>query len=305
MNKILEELTDILQKTQGGLREAIKQTTHMEVIGKGYMIYSKSDIPKPMLCVHLDTINTHRDKIKINPKRDFEYDENLGILGLTKDSKLTCLGGDDRAGVWIALAMIDYMEASGDYKYDVGFFEDEEIGCLGSTSYHKDIKEIGINTTCYIGLDRKSGKGAQEVALYGDDNQELVSVFNKLGYVTDMGSVTDASNLSGDVACVNLSVGYDNEHTSSEVLYLHCMVDTLEKLKALKLPTENFAVEYDHFYDNDPWSAQYACGSVGGLSDWYTDELEEENEIMRGALKALDIDVDTLLKVSKGHLYDV
>lgn len=292
MNKIIEEITDILQKTQGGLREHIKLQVPMSIMGNGFMIYKKDDTPKPMLCVHLDTINTHYSKGKIVPARDFDYDENLGILGVAKDSKLSCLGGDDRAGVWIALAMIDYMEASKDFKYDIGFFEDEEVGCLGSTAYGAFLKENPDlnNATCYIGLDRKSGKGVQEVALYGDDNKELTNIFKGLGYTVDMGSVTDASNLSGTIACVNLSVGYDNEHTKDEVLYVYCMLDTLEKLKGLELPNEDFEADYDHFYDTDPWSFRMDTGE-----DWYQQELEEENELLKAALVALGVDVEQLL----------
>jgi hypothetical protein len=295
MNKILEEITDILAKPQGALKDSIKKTVTMETVGKTYMIYSKSDAPKPMLCVHLDTINTHRPKCKIIPTRDFEYDENLGILGLTKHSPLACLGGDDRAGVWIALAIIDYMEASGDYKFDVGFFDDEEVGCNGSTEFSNDRKALGYDTTCYIGLDRKSSKGVQEVALYGDDNRELIKVFNDLGYESDMGSVTDASNLSGEVACVNLSVGYNNEHTPSEILYLHCMIDTLEKLKALELKPEPYLADYDHFYDSYSYGYKYNSND-----EWYTEELEEENAILKSALEALNVDVATLLSGHKG-----
>lgn len=292
MNKVVGEVIGILQKTQGGLMEFLKLNVEMSIITNDYMIYSKSDTPKPMLCVHLDTINTHGNKCKIKPERDFEYDEHLGILGLTKNSPLKCLGGDDRAGVWIALELINYMESSGDYKYDVGFFKDEEVGCKGSTVYASEIDIHSINTTCYIGLDRKSTKGVQEVALYGDDNKELTEIFNDLGYVTDMGSITDASNLSGDVACVNLSVGYDNEHTKSEVLYIYSMLDTLEKLRTLELPPFKFVVDYDHFYAVYPWEDEY---STGDLNSWYTDELEEENEILRSALTALGVDVDELL----------
>ncbi len=293
MNKVLEEITNILQQTQGGLKETIKTKVPMSIVSdEGYMIYCRNDKPKPMLCVHLDTINTHRPKCKIKPQRDFEYDENLGILGLSKKSPLSCLGGDDRAGVWIALKMIAYMEASGDYKYDVGFFDDEEIGCHGSTAYNNNIKDSHANTTCYIGLDRKSTNGIQEVALYGNDNKELTELFNSLGYVTDMGSITDASNLAGDVACVNLGVGYDNEHTSSEVLYLHCMVDTLEKLKALEIKPEPYLADYDHFYEVNPWTYDYN-------EDWYQEELEEENRVLREALESLNIDVDKLLRKDK------
>ena len=291
MDKVVAEVVDILVQTQEDLKVYIKNKVTPNISGDGFMIYAKGDTkaPKPMLCVHLDTINTHQAALEhpIDIGKNYYYDENLKVLGLTPKTSLACLGGDDRAGVWIALAMIDYMEASGDYKYDIGFFNDEEIGCHGSTAYKKTIHKP--NTTCYIGLDRKSTQGEQEVALYGDDNKELIKIFTDLGYPVDMGSITDASNLSGVLACVNLSVGYDNEHTPREVLYLKCMLDTLENLKKAEFEPEMYPVTFDYFYDTNIW------GDTTGAESGYLSDLEEENIILREALEALKVDVDTLL----------
>jgi hypothetical protein len=295
MNKIIEEITGLLSHTQRTLRQHITDTVDLKVTEFGYMIYSKTDVPKPMLCVHLDTINSHRDLITpIDAIKDFEYDSNLCILGLATNSKLACLGGDDRAGVWIALAIIEYMETTGDYKYDIGFFEDEEIGCRGSSAYSKNIGKVtDVNTSCYIGLDRKSTGGVQEMALYGDDNSALTEVFNILGYETSMGSVTDASNLAGTVACCNLSIGYDNEHTTSEVLYIHCMIDTLEKLKALELDAPVYPPDYDHYSSTTLY--EYNADGYGFSYPGYIDELEEENEILKESLRGLGVAVESLL----------
>ena len=299
MKNTLTEIIGILRQTQGGLRESIKTQIKPHHVGNGYMIYTHDSRPKPMLCVHLDTINTHAEKCKIKPDRDYEYDENLNILGLSKESPLHCLGGDDRAGVWIALKIISYMEETGNYKYDVGFFEDEEIGCKGSSLFNIDVDMFELNTTCYIGLDRKSTNGVQELALYGDDNKDLIEIFTDLGYPTDMGSITDASNLSGKVACVNLSIGYDHEHTKKEVLHINCMEDTLNTLKIARFRPLPYEADFDFYFDTNPWSARYVMEM--DTPDWCIEELEEENEILKACLKSMNVDVEALLQKAKTY----
>jgi di/tripeptidase len=219
-------IEEVLKFSQEELFELLKYKADI-VCEDNYLIYSKSSSPKPMLCVHLDTINTHEKK-KVTVDL-LNVDNRKIIVG---HQSMACLGADDRAGVWIAMKVIDYMESTGDYKYDIGFFCDEEIGGLGSANYDVSL----CNTTAYIGLDRRSPGGLQEVALYGNDNDDLNKVFTDLGYSIANGSFTDASNISTDcdIACVNLSVGYDNEHTRKEVLYLDCMYNTLNNILNIK-----------------------------------------------------------------------
>jgi hypothetical protein len=264
--------------SQDELEEHIKETVPNITISEGCMVYSTDDSFKPMLCVHLDTINTHYAPGEILPE-DFEYDETLNVLGVNPNSKLSCLGGDDRAGVWIALQIINYMELTGNYNYNVGFFRDEEIGCIGSEAYLKS-KDFIENTTCYLGLDRKSTQGTQEIALYGNDNQELIDVFTELGYAVEMGSITDAAVLAtDDVACLNLSVGYDNEHTKNEVLHLDCMFDTFAKIKDLEL----YGSYPSDVIDTNPWDYSYE------------DSVYEDNEILTAFLENLGYNVDEIL----------
>ena len=295
-NNKLYSIGNILRYTQEDLVALVYGlVSKPKVVGDGFTIIGRGNKPKPMLCVHLDTINTHYSKKGLY-EYDIMYDTSKDMLKLTPDSKASCLGGDDRAGVWIALQMLADMLPETEWKYDIGFFTDEEIGCIGSTHYStylRDYAPNNINTTCYIGLDRKAGNGLHEIATYGYDNESLISAFVSLGYTPEYGSVTDASNLAGEVACINLSVGYDNEHTNVEVLYLSCMKYTLEALKRVELEDKYYEVEEDTYDDGWPFK-DYDDDDMIAMN--YITELEEENSKLKDILQAMGVDADSLLK---------
>ena len=192
----------------------------------------------PLICIHLDTINTHK-KTKLKTD-DLIIDGD--IISLSPRARAVCLGGDDRAGVYIALQLIKAKK-----PFAFGFFKDEEIGCLGSSSLSSYINSLD-NITAFIGLDRR---GADEEAIYGHDNKELINIFESKGYIEAVGSVTDASKLSAlsnkGLACVNLSVGYYNEHTKKEILNTTAMNRTLKVLKNLDISLFNkpFKAEFN------------------------------------------------------------
>ena len=295
-NNKLYSIGNILRYTQEDLVTLVYGlVSKPKALGDGYTIIGRGNKPKPMLCVHLDTINTHYFQKGLY-EHDIMYDTSKDMLKLTPDSKASCLGGDDRAGVWIAIQMLADMLPETEWKYDIGFFTDEEIGCIGSTHYStylRDYAPNNINTTCYIGLDRKSGKGLHEIATYGYDNESLISAFVSLGYTPEYGSVTDASNLAGEVACINLSVGYDNEHTNVEVLYLSCMKYTLEVLKRVELEDKYYEAEEDIYDDGWPFK-DYDDDDMIAMN--YIAELEEENSKLKDILQAMGVDADSLLK---------
>ena len=274
----MNNIKGLLTATQNQLYKFISETFMTVDLTTDYIIYKgKADLsePLPMLCVHLDTINTVNDSEHLLKLEDIVTDGN--ILSLSPKSMAHCLGGDDRAGLWIALNLIKYMESTGDFKYRIGFFTDEEIGGIGSGSF-KGISDL-YNTTCYIGLDRRSPNGSHEVAYYDYKNEELLGIFEDLGYSRGVGSFTDASNLSNsNIACCNLSVGYDNEHTTKEVLYLDAMNHTLEVLKELKLPSKVFVPEEVDLYSYD----EYYSDGLDLIRE--IDRLEYENDLLRDAL---------------------
>jgi hypothetical protein len=174
----------------------------------------------PLICCHLDTVSP----VKPLPPDIITAKDTLS---LDPRSKALCLGADDRAGVWIALQLLDY--------YNVGCFHGEEKGCLGSTAYAK----TRPRHCCYIGVDRR---GSDELATYGYDNPTLLDLFSQ--YQQTRGSFTDCSALAGitDKPCLNLSVGYQNEHTRQEILDLDAMYQTLHTLQSVYIPTKNYPI---------------------------------------------------------------
>lgn len=211
------------------------------------MNHNPNDL-KPMLCVHLDTVDTHTPNPKGKdfalPNEAIDFDHESKIYSI-KPGYNYVLGADDRAGLWVVLRILADKDLYDKYSY--GFFFDEEIGGIGSSDYRKDYKDYEAGVSAFIGLDRR---GVDQVATYGSDNAELLQHFLDMGYKEASGSFTDASNLSHTVACVNISVGYDNEHSSMETLNVHGMNGALATLQTLykNISGKVYAVE-DNYYD--------------------------------------------------------
>lgn len=230
--------------------------------------------PKPMLCIHVDTINTHcpdKEKVIIEKlQQEINYNKQTKTYSLppTASKEIGCLGGDDRAGLWIVLKLLNSIKDV--YKYfSFGIFFDEEVGGKGSTTYKKDYPNYEKGVKCFIGLDRRHN---DEVALYGYDNDDLIGIFEKLGYKRASGSFTDASNLSNKKACLNLSVGYDNEHTIYETLDMNGVYNTYDVLCDIALfnyiPDEEYIADDTHY---DDWSYNPNLYSSGYVTPYLCD----------------------------------
>lgn len=220
-----------------------------KVVKDKYIILKKDNKVKPMLCVHLDTVNTHSKCGDLLPDKDI-IDFNEGFM-LKPNTTYSCLGADDRSGVYMVLE--HYEELLN--KYHIGVFCDEEIGGLGSY----ELTEL-TDVSCFIGLDRE---GSMEVATYGSDNKELIELFVSRGFKQMRGSFTDASVLAKthNKPCVNLSVGYYNQHRENEYVLFKDMEDTLNCILNVDLvfkedyPIETNNKQFDnsnrHLYDYD------------------------------------------------------
>lgn len=258
-------LSEILHRTQNSLfNYVLKYTQRYEdaymkvVIDKKWILMIPRGVDAfPLLTCHLDVVGD--DRAMKYRKKKYNIDSNY-VVSLTDDDKkhFSCLGGDDRCGVSIACGLIPK-----NLGYGFLFTTDEEIGGLGVKSFvdsmivnRDDTYDITKDITCIISLDRRSPKGEDEVATYGYDNKELLKVFTDRGYTEGMGSYTDCVDISEayNIACVNLSVGYDNEHTTSEVIYLYNMYHTFnvlnDKQLVLELTKDTYKAEVSDYYDD-------------------------------------------------------
>ena len=169
-----------------------------------------------LVCAHTDTVWS----------KAVDVVENKGVFRSKRPG--TGIGGDDRCGIWVAAKALP----RSDGPVALALFDGEEIGALGSRSFVEARPDI--RPGFLIGLDRR---GFQEVVYYGN----ATSAFKKAvsGALADhsegMGSFSDVSHMAPamGVCCVNLSVGFHEEHTPSEYAVMADMEEAADSLTVL------------------------------------------------------------------------
>jgi hypothetical protein len=169
------------------------------------------------------------------------------------------LGADDRAGVYSIVQIIK----SG-YRPTIIFTTDEEKGCLGALELVKDIPEAPTELKYIIQLDRR---GSNDCVFYDCINEEFEVYVESFGFVTNFGSFSDISVLcpSWKVAGVNLSIGYYNEHSEVELLYVGQMIETTRKVVKM-LKDADKAETYE--YIEDPTAKWWSKSSTITMPEW-------------------------------------
>lgn len=136
------------------------------------------------------------------------------------------LGGDDRAGVYAIIQIIE-----NGYRPSIVFTTDEELCCLGAQAL---IEKKPIcpfkNLKAIIELDRQ---GKKDMVFYGCRNSSFKKYIKNYDFIFKKGSFSDISILAPawDVAAVNLSIGYEDEHSPLEILHIDWLEETIKKVK--------------------------------------------------------------------------
>lgn len=186
------------------------------VIATNDYVFAKGEVPV-MLVSHLDTV--HRSL----PSQVF-YDRDEGVIWSPQG-----IGGDDRCGVYSILSIICDKAKNKQKLPSVIFTTQEEVGCVGAKKAAKELvdKVKGINFL--IELDRK---GYDDAVFYSCDNPEFEKFVLGYGFKKQIGSVSDISQLSPawGMASVNFSTGVYNCHTTSEIIYVDEMMETIDKV---------------------------------------------------------------------------
>jgi hypothetical protein len=212
----------IAQSTQNDLIEYLSPRI-LERYGKDNVdlnsdyLFARGDLPI-LLVAHLDTVH------KSLPTKMY-YDSDQGIIWSPQG-----IGGDDRCGVYGLLALSDYFYRNGGKMPSVLFTTFEETGCVGAGKASTKIQDSFISRIKYIiELDRR---GENDCVFYQCGNTEFQKMVETYGFKTAIGSFSDIGKLcpSWDIAGVNLSSGYDNEHTTYETINVNWLMATLEKV---------------------------------------------------------------------------
>lgn len=191
--------------------------------GDGYL-FAIGQIPV-LVTAHMDTV--HKDLVKkVNTTK---------YKGKTYINSPQGIGGDDRCGIWVILELL-----KKGYRPYVLFCEDEEIGRVGAKKFCKtELKEILKECKYFIELDRK---GYNEAVFYDCGNEGFQKyICDTTGFELDYGSYSDISELSPetDIASVNISVGYYDQHTLKEIVVYEEMANTVSVVEKLFADIDN------------------------------------------------------------------
>ena len=188
---------------------------------KGSYLYAKGNIPV-LLCAHFDTVHFAKPTLAT-----LLHDQEKDVMWCPDG-----IGGDDRCGVF---SILEILEAG--YLPHVVFSWDEEIGGVGATKLTQDIENRfgNVITNSFneinfaIQFDRK---GFGEAVYYYLDSPEFEEYINSFGFKTELGSYTDICEYCPEFgfAGVNISAGYINEHTTSEMIFIDEMENSIHKV---------------------------------------------------------------------------
>ena len=212
-NKRFESLCAVSQMDlKAKLKRELNRTGRYVESGDGYL-YCAGILPI-LITAHMDTV--HKELPKEIVYKDGTISSPQGI------------GGDDRCGIYMA------MEILKEIPCYVIFFEDEEIGGVGSDKFTKTelCKTLKSQMRYVIELDRK---GNNDAVFYSCDNQEFTDFITEEFWKEDWGTFSDICYICPalDTAGVNLSCGYYKAHTTEEYVVLSEMETAIEEVKKL------------------------------------------------------------------------
>lgn len=223
---------NILMNTQkellSRLPKILKQFKYNNIINTRNYIYAEGDIPV-LLVAHLDTV--HYSRVK-----NIFHDKEQNVIWSPEG-----IGGDDRCGVFAILKIIEQ------FNPHVLFTTDEENGGVGAKKVIKKLIKPDVNFI--IELDRQ---GLNDAVFYECGNIDFIDYILDFGFKEEYGTFSDISILSPywDIASVNLSIGYYNEHTKGEYIRLNEMYNTIEKVKNILIQKNERYYDYQELIIN-------------------------------------------------------
>lgn len=207
--RTFERLCGLSQKGVKHTLSIYLKSKYEKVIETPEYICAIGDIPIALVA-HMDTV--------FKPAREVFYDRQKNVIWSP-----TGLGADDRAGVFAILQIV-----KRGLRPHIILTTDEESGAEGAMALGKT--ECPFKDLRYmIELDRR---GADDCVFYDCENPEFTDYVENFGFVEAIGSFSDISILCEDweIAGVNLSIGYRDEHSCSEILNVGQMFNTIDKV---------------------------------------------------------------------------
>lgn len=210
---------------------------------------------------HIDTMhNSNPDTIKQDV-----FCDDFGTAFVSEASD--CLGADDGAGAFLLLEMVRRADIGGVYVFHRG----EERGCWGSKQVAILYKDFLKQFNHAIAFDRR---GTTSVITHqmgerasSDTCGNAIASLLGMGYVLDdTGLFTDTAQYMEQVSeCLNISIGYQSEHSNKETLDTDHVLKLRDKILAIKWDEITLPAERD--YTKVEYKQGY--GSTYGAYDYY------------------------------------
>lgn len=204
-------------------------------------IIAKGKIPIGLVA-HLDTVFPPVKKLCYDKQRQVVWNPEGG------------LGADDRAGIFAIMQLIHK-----GLRPTVFLTTFEEKGGIGASKLAKEVRRPHLKYL--IELDRH---GSNDCVFYDVNTPEFIQYIETFGFKEALGSFSDINILceAWRICGVNLSIGYENEHTSQEFLQLDWLSNTIARVEQmLKCPAKtipNFQYsEYTKEEQQRRWLALY------------------------------------------------
>ena len=241
----ITEIKKILQCDQSQLLDyiisEINKYKFKKVIATDEYLYAVGNIPI-LLVAHLDIVHK-------NPPVQIFYDAQKKVMWSP-----TGVGGDDRCGV---IAIIELLRKG--YLPSVLFTTNEEVGCLGAISFCR--KEKLNKVRFALEIDRR---GNNQAVFYDCANKSFQDyIINNFGFDLQYGTFTDVSKIGEafNIAIVNVSAGYYNEHTCIEFINLKNLALTIQKVQAILEDKDKTYYDYQ--------KKVYPVNYYGNWNNWY------------------------------------
>ena len=229
--KLFERMVQMKEETLLKNLDHFIRKYYKKVYTTDSYIYAIGDAPVVLLA-HLDTVFA-------NPPTDIYYDTKKSVIWAPSG-----LGADDRAGVLAIMKIVlDGLRPS------IIFTTGEEIGGVGARAFVRNFPSPTPSLKYLIQLDRR---GSVDAVFYNCANDIFTQYVESFGFVENFGTFTDISTICPrwKIAGVNLSIGYENEHTLGEVFHTNYFLATYEKVKTMISESFNLEKPFEYIYDN-------------------------------------------------------
>ena len=196
----------------------------------------------------------HMDTVFATPPDNIFYDRIKNVMW-SPDG----LGADDRAGVYSIVQIVKQ-----GLKPTVILTTGEEKGAIGASALIKAFPEPPTELKYIIELDRR---GSVDCVFYECANPEFEEYVEDFGFVTAWGTFTDISVIcpKWKIAGVNLSIGYEDEHSYIETLYIGHMLATIKKV----IKMLNAAINLDKTFEYIPMPYDSYLAYANAYNSWY------------------------------------